>query len=372
MRDLWLSQRRWPASSFLILVCVFSLVGCGGGLSGSSPDELATSASKLGVRGADENVDVLVEAIRQEPELVQHAAVASLGRIGTPKAVEALALFADHESRVMRVAVAQALADVETDAYPEAAEVLAEMGPNALPRSPGDDPSLEVRRAVVTSLSITGQPIAAGFLLDRLENEYDESIRNAAVQTLGRLAEKYPLEELADPAEYIAALKEVYATDNEKNRAWAIESLGKLRDERALPVIMEAFDDYDAVTRGKAARALALIEGQDAIPELEKRLEQETADMPAVVIAHVLAVLGKTEDAVPLLEHYVLKASNNFARAEAARALREVGRRESMKALDRAFDQDRDGLVKREAGLSMRALREKFPLESDPDTQGAE
>ncbi|GAB4375801.1 MAG: hypothetical protein Kow0062_15260 [Acidobacteriota bacterium] len=341
-----------------------ALAGCGsGGLPGATPDEKAVAASKLGQRGNDEAIPVLVEAVRTEPELVQQAAIAALGRIGTVAAVDALAQFSDHELRSIRVAVAQALSDVDTDAYYRAAEVLAEMGPKALPRGPGQDPDLEVRRAIVTAMAVTKQPPCAPFIVDRIRHEYDEQIRNAAIQTLGRLAEAFDLSELVGREEAVAVLTEVYRTDNEKNRAWAVEALGKIGGEAALDVIMQAFDDYDHVTRGKAAVALMRIKGREAIPVLRERLERETADMPAVVMAHCLALLGETEDSVPFLEDRVLHASNNFARAEAARALREVGRRESMAVLDRAFENDRDGLVKREAGLSIRALREKFPQE---------
>ena len=343
---------------------IFCATGCaGGGLPGSTPDEKSVAAAELGRRGQDDAIPVLVRAIETEPEVVQQAAVAALGRIGTVAAVEALARFKDHELRSIRTSVAQALADVEPEAYERAAEVLAEMGPASLPRGPGEDPDLEVRRAIVTAMAVTKSPPCAPFIVDRIRHEYDEQIRNAAIQTLGRLAEKYDLGELVGRDEAVAVLTEVYRTDNEKNRAWAVEALGKIGGDGALDVIMQAFDDYDHVTRGKAAVALMRLKGRDAIPVLRERLERETADMPAVVMAHCLALLGETDDAVPFLEDRVLHASNNFARAEAARVLREVGRRESMPVLDEAFRTDRDGLVKREAAMSIRVLRERFPRE---------
>ena len=347
-----------------VTVALTALAACGGrSLPGSTPDEKSIAASELGQRGNDEAIPVLVHAARTEPELVQQSAIAALGRIGTVAAVEALGEFGDHELRSMRTAVAQALADVDPEAYLAASKVLAEMAPSSLPRGPGEDPDLDVRRAIVTAMAVTKQPPCAPFIVDRIRHEYDEQIRNAAIQTLGRLAETYDLNELIGHEEAVAVLTEVYRTDNEKNRAWAIEALGKVGGDDAAAVIMQAFDDYDHVTRGKAAVALMRLKGRDAIPVLRDRLERETADMPAVVMAHCLALLGETEDSVPFLEDRVLHASNNFARAEAARALREVGRRESMVVLDKAFYNDRDGLVKREAGLSMRTLREKFPKE---------
>lgn len=347
------------------------LAGCGGSaLPGSTPDERALAAADLAERGNDEGIDALVTAIYEDPEVVQHAAIAALGRIGTPRAVEAIAKFKDHESRAMRVGVAQALADVDTSCYPQAAAILVEMARASIPAGAGDDSNLELRRALTTAISVTGDPVAVPYLVDRVRNEYDEQIRNAAIQTLGDLATEHDLGALLGKDEAIAVLTQVYQTDNEKNRAWAIESLGKIGGEAAIPTIMQAFDDIDPVTRGKAAMSLTVIRGREALPVLRERLEIETADMPAVVVAHQLALMGETADSVPFLEDRVINASNAFARAEAARVLREVGRRESMVALDRAFDNDRDGLVKREAGLSMRALRERFPLE-EPTPEGA-
>jgi HEAT repeat protein len=346
-----------------MVVLAFAAAGCGDDtLPGSNPDEKAIAASQLGVPGADENVDVLVRAIETEPEAVQMAAITALGRIGTEDAVAALGRYAGHESRSVRRAVAQALADVQPEAYPAAAEVLLEMGAAALPRGPGDDPDLQVRRAVTTALSVTAQPKAARWMAERLRDEYDELIRNASVMMIGRLAEHADLREVLGRDGALDVLLYVIETDNEKNRAWAVESLGKLGDPRALPAIEAALDDYDPVTRGKAAVALMRLQGREAAPRLREELETESADMPAVVMAHCLARMGE-EEALPFLEDRVLNASDSFARAEAARVLREVGRRESMVALDRAFEEDRDGLVKREAGLAMRTLRAKFPPE---------
>lgn len=356
---------------FLLLTGVLVLLtACGGGLDGSDPNERAISASSLGVNRADENIPVLLEAIENEPEVVQNAAIESLGRIGTVKAVDALSKYRDSEARLIRIGIAQALGSVLPEAYSAAADSLLEMSKDAMPRAVGDDPNLPVRRAIVTALSITQQPQAVPFLLDRLANEYDENIRNAAVMTIGRIGEKHDLREvLGDKQFAIDTLTHVYRTDNEKNKAWAIESLGKLGDPRAVPIIMEAFDDYDAVTRGKAAWALMTMKGDEAKPVLRERLETETADMPAVVMAHCLALLGETEDTLPFLEDRVLHASNNFARAEAARVLRQVGRRESMIPLDKAFETDRDGLVRKEAAESMRALIVRFPREELPGNE---
>jgi HEAT repeat protein len=340
-------------TTWIVVTAILScglLAGCDGGLSGSTPDEKAVAAAKLGQTRANENIPVLVDAVRNEHQRVQLQAIDALGKIGTPEAVAALAQFQDHEARIVRSAVVQALREVLPESYPQAAEVIEAMGRDALPREDGSDPNREVRQAAVTALAVLKQPSSLDFLLDRLQHDTVEGIRNAAVQTVGDL----------NDARAVEVLKTVYRTDNQKNRAWAIESLGKIGDRSALPVIEEALDSYDPITRGKAAWALMKIEGEAAVPRLEQALQSESDDMPAVVMAHALALLGKQE-AVPFLEDRVLHARSPLARAEAARVLGEVGRPESLEALDKAFREDRDGLVKREAGRSARALLSRFP-----------
>jgi HEAT repeat protein len=340
------------AARFLttVTLAIGLLAGCGGGLSGSTPDEKAISAAELGKNRANENIPVLVDAVRTEPQLVQLQAIDALGKIGTPEAVEALAQFKDHEARIIRSAVVQALREVLPESYPQAAEVLEDIGRASLPKENGEDPNLEVRKAVVTALAVVKQPSSLDFLLDRLRYDTTEGIRNAAVQTVGDLADERAVEVLVD----------VYHTDNQKNGAWAIESLGKIGSESAVPAVEEALDDFDPITRGKAAWALMEIQGEEALPTLEQALAEESDDMPAVVMAHALVLLGK-KDAIPFLEDRLLHARSPLARAEAARVLGEVGRPESLEALDRAFREDRDGLVKREAGKSARALLQRYP-----------
>ncbi len=346
-------SRRRPesVSAGAALVALAVLVGCGGGgLKGRTPDEKALSAAALGVNGADENIPVLVKAIQTEPEIVQSSAIVALGRIGTKSAVAALSEFADSDVALIRRTVCQALQDVDPSAYDEAARVLVEIGQRALPRGAGEDPDHGTRRAAVTSLAVIRSPISSEFLIDRVKHDPDGELRNAAVKTLGRIK----------ATSAVDALIEVYETDDEKNRSWAIEALGEIGDPRAVPTLTAALADYHGVTRGKAAWSLWQIEKQQAVPPVEQALAVEQDDMPAIVMAHVLALAGNA-DAVPFIEDRMQRAADNMARAEAARVLGEVGRRESVVALDRAYEQDRDGFVKREAALAIQKLFEEYP-----------
>ncbi len=352
---------RHSARSWSVLCALLVLAGCGGkGLPGKTVDEKTTAAGQLGVHGADDNVPVLLAAAETEPEMVQLEAISALGRIGTPNAVAALGKIAASDSRMLRLAVAQALADVDPAAYSLAAPILVTMGENALPKGPGQDPDLDLRRALTTSLAIVRQKEGLDYLLARALGDPDEQIRNAAVKTLGRLKDTRPID----------GLIQIYRTDNEKNRAWAIEALGSIGDPRVVPVLIEALGDYDKVTRGKAAWSLKEIQGKEAIPTLKQALAREENEMPAVVLCHALALLGEA-DAVQNLEHYILFARNEFARAEAGRALTEVGCCESFAAVNRAFHEDRDGLVKREAANAARKLVDKCPPDQVEKILGA-
>ncbi len=342
---------RTAVVSLGLVALLAGLAGCGGStLPGKTPDEKTRAAANLARRDAEDGIPVLLNAARSEAEMVQVESVTALGRIGTEKAVDALAQLSTHESRTLRITVAQALADVKQEVYPASARVLVQMGTAALPKGPGEDPHKDVRRAVTTALAVVRQKEGLDFLLDRALKDPDENIRNASVKTLGRLKDPRPVD----------GLIEIYRTDNDRNRAWAIESLGEIGDPRAVPVIREAINDPDRVTRGKAAWSLLQIEGPQAAPLLKEALAREEDELPAVVMAHALATLGD-KDAVRALETYLLMAKNDFARAEAGRALANVGTCESFKAVDKAFHEDRDGLVKREASTAARKLLDRCP-----------
>jgi HEAT repeat protein len=342
-----------PAAALIgaILAVLVATSGCRrGGLEGRTPDERAVSAAALGVNGADENVAVLVEAIETEPDVVQGNAITALGRIGTPAAVAGLAKFAHSEVSLTRRAVCQALQDVLPQSYPDAAKVLIEVGKSTLPKGPGNDPNMEVRRAAVTSLAVIQSPLSAEFLTDRALNDPEEGIRNASVKTLGRI--KAP--------QAVDALMQIYEVDDEKNRAWAIEALGEIGDPRAIPTVIKALADYHGVTRGKAAWSLWQLEKAECAGPVQQALAVEQDDMPSIVMAHVLVLSGQPQ-AIEYIEDQLIRGRTNMARAEAARTLGEVGRKESVIALDRAFREDRDGLVLREASIAIKKLFEKYP-----------
>jgi epoxyqueuosine reductase len=53
-------------------------------------------------------------------------------------------------------------------------------------------------------------------------------------------------------------------------------ALGNLRDPRAVPALLRALDDLDAIVRGHAAWALGRIGGSDAAQALAGRLDAES------------------------------------------------------------------------------------------------
>lgn len=344
MRSTHLALVSW---SFGLLI----LSGCNSlELPGDDPSAKAVAAAKLGINGADQNIPILDYALENEPEIVQLQSIQALGRIGTDKAVAVLEKFSNHDTRLVRIAVAQALQDVLPQAHESATKVLVKMGERVRPKSPAEDPRADERTAIVTSLAVVKHPASVDYLIERLRTDHVQNILEATTRTLGRVK---------DPRA-IDALIESYGRDNERIRAIAIEALGLIGDPRGAETVTRALQDLDAVTRGKAARSLFQIQGKAAIPVLRAHLAAESADMPAIVTAHVLALLGE-QDAVPFLEDRILNAASELARAEAGKALAEVGRIESFLIVDKAFHQDRDGLVKREAGLAAIALLEKYP-----------
>lgn len=341
-------------ASLTIGMALLTLLGCGSsgsGLSGKTPDARALSAADKGVRGADEGIPILLKAIEMEPEIVQLEAITALGRIGTPAATKALCSLATNPSRGVRSAVIQALSDIDPTAYPFAVATLVEMGKKVIPKTAGSDPDRDMRRAITTSLSVMKQKESIPFLLDRLLNDPDEQIRNAAVMTLGRIKDNRPVE----------GLIEICQNDTERNRAWAIEALGKIGDPRGIPSVEKGLSDFDAVTRGKAATALATLKGKEAVPMIKAALTNEQNDLTGVVMAYTMVKLGE-KSYLEALHHYIQFSPVLLARAEAGRVLAEVGTcEETLPIVDRVFDTDREGMVKREAGNAARALISRCP-----------
>lgn len=142
-----------------------------------------------------------------------------------------------------------------------------------------------VRRRALLALGRVGGALAAGALRRALADPHEE-VRTEAARGLGLLGD-----------DATGALAQAYPKATPRARPIVLESLGRAGGDAALPVLSEALDDKEALTRASAARALgALGYRKKAIgPEVRAKLLAHAGDAEAQVrYAVTYALLRET------------------------------------------------------------------------------
>lgn len=286
-------------------------------------------------------VSALIETLADANAAVRLAAVNSLGAIGDPRAIAALAkaLKEDTDARV-REAAAWALGEIDdTRAVPPLLEALKTervasvrekiihaLGeiddPSAVAGIGGalKDPSVDVRRAAVWALGELEDPSAVPSLLAMARDE-DAEVRKHTAEALGNLKSVAAIDALAlltrDP--------------NADVRTHAVSALGQLEDRRALPALVAVLKDADAEVRKNAADAIGNMDGLDSAP---RALIDALSDVDREVRHNAAHALGHIEDpaAVPALKRATADGDKDVRHA-AAEALSEIGGPEAITVL---------------------------------------
>lgn len=255
----------------------------------AGPDQRKSTAEILGDLGAV-GVPGLSGALKDPDAGVRWAAAESLGRIGPAAKSAVPALAAALEDKEIRSIVADALAGI---------------GPEAKPAVPGlvqivrneKEPSLRYTAGVaLVRIDKSSAGPAAPILAEALRNP-DGRFRHDAVMLLVAIG---PAGKEATPVltEMLLKDKQSYA------RQLAAHSLGYVRDPRAVPALLEAFEkDPEVGVRNTAVISLGLMgpDAMTAVPGLEARLKD--ADVGTrIVSAEALWRINKdAKKAVPVL-----------------------------------------------------------------------
>ena len=286
-------------------------------------------------------VSALVETLADANAAVRVAAANSLGQLGDPRAIAALAkaLREDTDARV-REAAAYALGQIDDNrAVPhllaalktERAANVREKIVNALQEIDDPaavagviavlkDPTVQVRRAAVAALSEFEDASAVPALLEMVRDEDDE-VRMQTAEALGNL----------DNTAALDALSQLVKDANKDVRVHAVSALGHLEDRRALPALVTALKDPNAEVRAHAADAIGDLENiRTAPPALIEALQ----DADSEVRQHAANSLGEIGDeaAVPGLRRLTTDNDTEVRRA-AAEALSEIGGPEAIQVL---------------------------------------
>jgi hypothetical protein len=203
-----------------------------------------------------------------------------------------------------------------------------------------DAPSIHVATARVNEACLgchaqVGVPVLAerpklqstAELLAILEGRPDDRARGHAYLSRQR---SVAIEELASRKEELVklgapltrAVEAALADSDEDVRLTAMQMLTRLKEVDALPVLIHALEDEDAMVRGRAGIALSRL-GKGAVPELRKLLKTGKRDTRASTLGTLARIGGDARESVPDLIP-LLKDEDPLLQKLAGDALRKI------------------------------------------------
>jgi HEAT repeat protein/beta-lactamase regulating signal transducer with metallopeptidase domain len=332
------------AALFLLAVMPLAAMTPAGAAAPSAANEMlqvppATPASES--VSSSSAITALIETLADANAAVRVAAVSSLGTLGDPRAIAALAkaLREDTDARV-REAAAYSLGEIDdTRAVPPLLEALKSeraanvrekivkaLGelddPSAVPGISAvvKDPSVAVRRAAVWALGELEDASAVPALLSMVRDE-DAEVRQQVADALGNFDNPAAIDPLI-----------VLTRDPDADvRTNAISALANFEDQRALPAFLVALKDANSDVRQHAADAIGDIDNLKTAP---RPLIDALADPNRDVRNSAAESLGDIGDeaAVPGLKRLTADTDSDVRRT-AAEALAEIGGVEAVQAL---------------------------------------
>ncbi|MFN7971535.1 MAG: HEAT repeat domain-containing protein [Acidobacteriota bacterium] len=158
---------------------------------------------------------------------------------------------------------------------------------------------------------------------------------------------------LAAPSEFDAAVEKLQKGTVPKERAQAVTALGKLKDPRAIPYLVEALGLHDAdpekdwFVRGQASNALATF-GKAALEALKKAAE----DKEPVIRKGALNALGKIRgpEANETLKKHLETDADASVRTTCIFNFRDMKLKEAIPWLRGVAKSDKDPEVREKAG----------------------
>ena len=245
----------------------------------------------------------------------------------------------------------QGISDHDFTVRRAALEALGQLGERA-PVEPlaqaADDDDSSVRRAAIQALGGLGERAPLELLVQAL-GDRDSSVREAAIWALGRQGEHTPLE----------LLVQALGDRNLAVREAAIQAVGRQGERAPLELLVQALGDRDSRVRHAAIWAVGR-RGDHAPLEL---LVQAANDDDVRVRRAAILALGQQGERVPL--ELLVQAADDYdssVRHAAIQAVGRLGERAPLEPLVQAADDD-DSRVREAAILALGQLGERAPLE---------
>jgi len=345
LMNTWLRNRKWrrlltvtalAAGMILVAACSDLPNVAYKELLDDDPSVRADAVVRLGQARAGDAVDSLVALLDDPDEIVRVSVVRALANIGNPKVVPDLAKYADDPLKSVRLQVCQALGTLRS---PDGIDTLEKML---------YDPDDSIRLVAARNIGFIDHPRALEVLIRTSLYDENEIIRQHVVKVIGDRG----------AVEAIPIIETALITESDVVRANSALVLGLLGDASSVPTLIEALNDPYYKVRSLSAHSLLAIAPDD--PEvaeaLAARLKAEENGMVRTDLAWNLVLAGKVEYRAVIRE-LLFQDGPEEVRAEAARALGEVGEHSDIKLLEKAMD-DKKGLVREEAMGAISKLKE--------------
>lgn len=232
------------------------------GLRHPHPDDRAEAARSLGIRQEKAAVEQLLARLQdeQERDVVKHAVLDALGRIGDPRALQPIIEVLQHEGNgELRASAAQALG-LFSDARAR----------QALLDALQSEQKIVVQAAVVGALGHLQHEQAVNPLLALLRQTRQPELRREIARSLGTIGDPRAVKPL------LAIMQQ--APNDPGLESTAIVALGQIGDPLAIEPLLRAFDAEDLVTRLRVIEALGKIGHRNATQPLLNRLQQSLAE----------------------------------------------------------------------------------------------
>ncbi len=209
-----------------------------------------------------------------------------------------------------------------------------------------DSPDNGVASAAIRACGTSGDPACAAALEGKLTSpDFPDNRKSDVILALGDLKDKNAVEAL------IAIAKN--PDEDKVRRVYAADSLGKIGDPRALPVLKQMFSENDALTRAYAASALSHFGVGDAFPMLLQGLRDDdwkVREQCARALGSGLSP-SQAEAALPALEYKARYDPVSQVRVAAIKALGALGGTRGEDVLAKLYQGPGTPLDIREAAL---------------------
>ncbi len=310
--------------------------------------------------GIDKQVIDAIATIRQQqdatftPELAQ--ILAEQRSSDVQKAV--LDLFRDtkvKDGEASARALIAAWQDTPGAAVVSAVQYVAAIGADGLPALLGplvDSTDNSVALSSIAALGTGGGADSAALLLKKLKSpDYPDGRKTDIVLALGTLKDPGAVDDLLSIAKN--------QDEDKVRRMYAADSLGKIGDAKALPVLRDMFQEKDALIRLYAASAISHFSVDEAFPMLIQGLRDENVkvrEQSAKTLARQLNPT-QTATAVPILSYKAEFDPESIVRVASLQALGAIGGDEAISMLLKVYSGADHPAESRDAALTALASK---------------